>query len=510
MIESCAGTQRLVALCEGAEALGLTKGLGAAEARARFPRLDLREADAAADARLLEAVADWCDRYTPLVALDAPHGLVLDISGCAHLFGGEKALMDDLLARLFAQGLRAEAAIASHPGTALALTGARSAAGRDAGRAGRHPRDGAPCPRVPEGEEVAAVSPLPVSALRLSEAEEALLARLGLLDIGALLALPRAGLARRFGSALLARLDEATGLGRRPIGPRRPAAQLIAERRFAEPISLTDDVERIAEHLAARLRDGLERRGEGGRCFELSLFRADGGVERVAVSAARPLRDERRVVALLRERIKGLGEAFDAAFGYDLVRLCVLTAEPMEEHQGDLSGEASGEADLSTLIDRLGARLGQTSVLRLSPIESHRPERAQALQVAAGLQARPEPREARRAAGPGGGRAADLASTFWLYAAPRPVRLLDPPEPVEAIAEVPEGPPMRFRWRRASHGVARVEGPERIGAEWWRADAGSTRDYYRVEDEAGRRYWLFREGLYGQEKPAWFLHGIFA
>ncbi|MDX1732588.1 MAG: DNA polymerase Y family protein, partial [Aurantimonas coralicida] len=216
LYETVGNANRIVATCEAAEAMGLAAGSGLAEAKARFPDTEVMLADPAADRRLLEAVADWCDRYTPLVALDAPHGLVLDISGCAHLFGGEKALMDDLLVRLFHQGLAALAAIASHAGTALALVG------------GGKGRGGA---IVSENDELAAVSPLPVAALRLEPPVAAMFRRLGLKTIDALLALPRAGLARRFGEDLLARLDTALGRASRPISPRRPVPDLTAERR---------------------------------------------------------------------------------------------------------------------------------------------------------------------------------------------------------------------------------------------------------------------------------------
>lgn len=487
--------------------MGLSAGLGLAEARARFPRLETLKADPAADRRLLEAVADWCDRYTPLVALDPPHGLILDISGCAHLFGGERALTDDLLARLFRQGFVAAAAIAAHAGTALALV--------------RH----APEACVAAGEEIAAVEPLPVAALRLDDELAATLGRLGLKTIGALLELPRAGLARRFGAALIARLDETTGRASRPISPLRPVPALIAERRLFEPVSLAEDVERILLNLVGRLEEGLEERGEGGRRFELSLFRVDGKVERLSVGAAAPVREPCRIQALFRERMKGLGEAFDAGFGYDLVKLAVLASERMEATQEDLSGERGREEDFEGLIGRIGARLGEAAVLRPEPAESHWPERAAVMRPAGEA----SNKGLGRRSGPARDATAPSAAIPDLQA-PRPLRLLADPEPVEASFEVPDGVPLHFRWRRALHIVRRFEGPERIAPEWWRDEDGRSRDYYRIEDEAGRRYWLFREGTHGLARPsipgdpqaeeaarggpkglpAWYLHGIFA
>jgi protein ImuB len=184
-----------------------------------------------------------------------------------------------------------------------------------------------------------------------------------------------------------------------------------------------------------------------------------------------------------------------------MVRLAVLRSEPLGATQIDLSGEAGERAGLSHLYDRLGARLGPARITRFLPVDTHIPERAVVAQpVALSSAAQPQ---------------ALAAEPHAEETAPdRPLRLFARPEPVEVIAEVPEGPPLRFRWRRVMHEVARAEGPERIAPEWWRSvDAGrATRDYFRVEDAEGRRYWLFREGLYGREtaSPVWYLHGLFA
>lgn len=492
-----AGALRITALSRSAEALGLSRGLGVAEARARHPGLDLCEADPAADARLLDALAEACDRYTPLVALDAPAGLVLDISGCAHLFGGEASMMASVLGRFRRQGFTAEAAIASHPGTAAALL-----------------HGGAAGAIAEAGEEETRLAPLPLAALRLDGEAEALLARLGLKRIADLLVLPRNGLVRRFGERPVRRLDEALGRARRPIEPRRPVPLRLAERRFAEPIVETEDVERIIAFLAERLRVPLEREGQGARRLELSLFRMDGRVERLAVAASVPLRAPDRILSLFRERLKGAGDALDAGFGYDLVRLAVTQAEAMAERQEDLAGETAGAGDLETLIDRIGARLGAGAVQRLEPRESHWPERAgRSLPVAqapAPLARKPAHQTAHEPAGPD----AEAAPTLL-----RPLRLLERPEPVEASFEVPDGVPLQFRWRRALHVVKRFEGPERIAPEWWHAEEARTRDYFRVEDDGGRRFWLFRRGFHGEPLPenvppealaTWFLHGIFA
>jgi len=464
---------RLVALDETAERLGLHRGQPLADARAMIPALDAVEEDAGADRALLAAVADWAERYTPLVALDPPDGLFLDITGSAHLFGGEAALVADLAGRLHAQGLAGRAAIAGSPGAAHAA--ARFA----------------DVSVVPEGGARDLLAPLPLAALRLDAATVAAMDRVGLKRIGQILAAPRAPLAARFGTGLIRNLDRALGREEEAIGPRQPIPALIAERRFAEPIVSEDDIARTLASLAAALAASLEARGQGARAYELALFRVDGAVSRLAVATSRPLRDPKLAAALFREKFAGLAEAVDAGFGFDMMRLSVPQAADSAPVQVDLAGDAAGEADLDQLVDRIAARLGAGHVGRIAARESHIPERAAIFVPAA------------TAAGAGAAPPPDAIT--------RPLRLFARPEPVEATAEVPDGPPVSFRWRRALYRVARAEGPERIAPEWWHDD-GPTRDYFRVEDPAGHRFWLFREGLYGRETaaPRWYVHGVFA
>lgn len=471
--------QRIVALDEKAERLGLRRGMGIADARAMHPGIEVIEAEPEADRRLLEALADWCDRYTPLVAIDGTDGLFLDIGGCAHLFGGEKTMLDEMLTRFFHQGFDVRAGLAATPGAAWA--------------AARY--DGAAI--LAGGSEAESLTPLPLAALRLDAGAQAALASVGLRTVGALLNAHRAPLARRFGSGLLLRLDQALGHVEEAVSPRLPVAALSVERHLAEPIGLMEDVEALVSLLAASLKQDLERRGEGARRLELALFRVDGAVSRIAVSTARPLREPALLGRLFHERLDVLGDSLDPGCGYDLVRLSVLVADRLAPRQGDFDGSpADAREDLATLADRIGARLGGQVLLQPVAVASHLPERAVAMQPFA------EPPE-RVAPGTAGGFA-DVE---------RPIRLLREPEPVLASAEVPDGPPISFRWRRALYRVARSEGPERIAPEWWQAAADAPdRDYFRVEDEAGRRYWLFREGTYGppDRPPRWFVQGVFA
>ena len=473
----------LVAVDAAAENLGLSPGLGLAQARAMHPSIDVVPEDVEADAALLEKIADWCLRYTPLVACDGRDGLLLDIGGCAHLYGGEDALVADLSARLEAAGFAFSIAIAGTIGAAWAAA-----------------RFGTPG-RYHGGEERALLSPLPLAALRIAPATAASLARVGLKRIGDIVDLPRAPLTARFGADLMRQLDRALGYEHEPLTPRLPVAPYVAEQRFAEPIAREEDVLAVTERLAARLATALERHGEGARRIELTLFRTDGAVRRIAAGTSRPLRDPPEIRALFVERLAALADAFDPGFGFDMARLAVLTAETCLPEQIGIGG-ASNAAEIGRMVDHLSARLGGGRVRRLVALDSHVPELASA---AASAQAVRED----------DGWAAFRRHRAEADLAPRPLRLLAQPEPIEAVAEVPDGPPLRFVWRRAHHQIVAAEGPERIEGVWWNEHGGPARDYFRVEDKNGLRFWLFRAGLYrelmpGMPAPAWYVHGTCA
>jgi protein ImuB len=470
---------RLLALDEAALRLGLSRGQPLGDARAMIPALAVADHEPEADRALLLSIADWAERYTPLVALAEPFGLVLDITGCAHLFGGEEALLVDLLDRLTGQGFFVRAAIADTPGAAAA---ARFAGNRV----------------VAPGGAAEALAPLPIATLGLDREAAETLERLGLKRIGQLIEAPRATLGLRFGGEILRRLDQVLGKEEEAITPRRPPPWLMAERRFAEPISREEDIAVTLASLATALAGKLEERGEGARALELALFRVDGAVGRTEVGTSRPVRAPHLVRELFREKFVGLGGDIDAGFGFDMVRLSILATSEAGPVQIDLAGQGAGEADLGQLVDRIGARLGFSRVNRIAPRDSHLPERAVTMEPVLDWPASTAPRLPPRPDG---------------EAIDRPLRLFEKPEPVEAVAEVPDGPPAVFRWRRTTYRVARAEGPERIAAEWWQTGIDDlTRDYFRVEDAAGHRFWLFREGLYGREalSPRWFMHGVFA
>lgn len=464
--------------------------MAVADARALRPALVLAQADSHADAAALDAIADWSRRFTPLAATDPPDGLLLDVAGAAHLFGGEAALIGEIENRLAAQGFSARAAIA--PGPALARALARFSTLRL-------------IPAQTAQEEIDRIAAtLPVAALGLGDEVLAAMRRAGLRRIGDLLTRPRAPLAARFGQAALARLDALTCRIRDPIAPRFEAPSFIAERRFVDGLTQRAAVEATLRLLAGDLCPLLERAGVGARRLEAVFYRVDGAVKHLATGTSRPLRDPARLAALLIERLTVITEeGLDAGYGFDVLRLCAIEVERCDAEQtrlGEASLRATGEtttserADLADLFDRLGARIGLRRVLRLYPQEAHLPEFAIAAIPAAfgtseGVAARRPPN----------------------YLPPRPLRLFERPEPIEALALLPDGPPLKFRWRRALHEIVAYEGPERIAPPWWGTkEASFTRDYFHAQDGEGRLFWLFREGLYEREtdRPRWYVQGL--
>ena len=495
-----------IAACDArATAAGLRPGTALADARAMFPGLDLHDADPAADAATHAAIVDWCRLFTPLAAPDGQDpdgqaGAILDITGVAHLFGGEAALRDAIVGRLAAQGFEAAAAIAATPAAAWAL----ARFGPSVGKSRRT--------LVPEtlgpAETERLFSPMPLAALRLDARTIAGLGQAGLRRVGDLLLRPRAPIAARFGRGIHDQLDALLGRTREPISPRFEAPPFVAERRFAEGIARREDVEGTILSLAHDLCGLLARHGEGARKLDVALYRVDGVVKHIGAGTSRPLRDPVAMARLFRERIEATGEeGLETGYGFEMVRLAALAAERLDAAQPDWAQTMDGaDADIADLVDRLGARFGASRVACLALADAHRPERA-ARAIPAGVS-----RRAPAVAVPLG-EAEALPE--------RPIRLLERPEPIDTMAGVPDGPPLRFRWRRVMHQVAAIEGPERIGPDWWRQGRGdqgresradtATRDYFRAEDSDGRRFWLYREGLYREAAaPRWFLHGFFA
>jgi protein ImuB len=476
------------ALDDVAARSGLSIGLPLANARAICPELTVFDADEAADAKTLNDIADWCDRFTPLVALDPPYGLFLDITGCAHLFGGERALLQLACGALTRRGFAVSGAIAGTSICARTLT--RQASGKI----------------IADGEEAAAVSPLPVSALGADDAITTGLRRAGLKTIGDVASRARHEISARFGAGFTTLLEHALGQGDAPISPRKPLPDYIVEKRFPEPVTTENMIAMTLSGLAAMLVTAMDKQGKGARRLEASFFRTDGAVRTITVDAGRPVTRADVLDRLFRERLDALNDPLDPGFGFDLIRLSASRTEIVVQQQRDLDAHVHDNDELSALIDRIAARIGGKRVVVYLPQDTHIPERAVV-------------------AAPAQHHLAAAALATWpprIESEPplRPLRLFEKPEPIKVpFATVPDGPPHQFTWRRATHAVVRVEGPERIAMEWWQQDGKTlTRDYFRVEDEQGLRFWIFRDGLYGSELsdggepvPAnWFVHGLFA
>jgi protein ImuB len=459
-----------------AHALGLHKGQPLANARAMVQPLAILPADEKADAALLEAIADWCDRFTPFVGLDAPDGLLLDITGAGHLFGGEAAMLSQVTQKIAAQGFAVRGAIA---GTALA---ARALA--------RHANKSIVAP----GGEAAAVAPLPIAALDCDDKALRALRHAGLKTVGQVAERLHSELSERLGRAFVTRLRVMLGAEEKPLAPRRALPDLMAEQSFAEPVVTEDAIAAALLSLARSLSEILERQGRGARLLEAVFFRADGQVTRIAVKSGEALRDPAVMLRLLRHRLDTLADPLDPGFGFDLIRLEAVMAEETQPITVSFDSGENAARQVRFLVDRLSARFGEHRVQRFVPQDTHIPE-------AAGVAIPAQDRDC-GGAWPVKPQANDPPR--------RPLRLLEKAEEISAIASVPDGPPRQFRWRRVLFQVARAEGPERIAMQWWRKQ-GPTRDYFRVETSEGQRFWLYRDGLYAQVGvPRWYLQGLFA
>jgi protein ImuB len=463
----------LAAACPAARALGLAPGMPLTKARILVSGLDVRPADPEGDAAWLHRLGLFAARrWMPRAALSGPDGLWLDLGGVAHLFGGERAMCERILAFLRRLGFTARIAVAGTTGAAFALA-----------RFG-----GEPIALCPSGREADALAPMPLAALRLDEDLLSRATRLGLERIGELLAMPRAPLQRRFGAALLIRLDQALGRAPEPFDPIVPEQPLSVLLRFIEPIASAEAIAEAAGEAVLRLVPDLAEAGLGVRRLVLACDRVDNDVQIVTISTGRATRDAAHLAKLLCAKI----ETIEPGFGIERLRLVAARVEPLAPQtiEGGLGGDKPAP-DLALLIDRLAVRLGARRIHRLTARESDLPERSVGL------------------AGP-------LAETATWPAWPRPIRLLSPPESIEHVmSDLPDGAPIRFKWRGKPYRVVAADGPERVYGEWWRheAERDAVRDYFQVEEEGGARFWLYRRGD-GEDGAtgdlSWHLHGLFA
>lgn len=451
---------------------GLRVGMPATKAQVLVPELAVADADPVGDIEALERLAFWALRYSPVAAADPPDGIVVEVDGAAHLVGGEEALLLDLVARLREAGFRATAAIADSWGAAHALARFKAR----------------PIVLVEPGVLRAALEPLPLNALRVSADNISQLRALGFETIADVLEQPRAPLTLRFGPEIGRRLDQALGLKSEPIDPVRPADLTEVRQAFAEPIGAAETIARYIGKLVGKLCAVLEARGLGARRLDLLCHRVDNQVQAVRVGTATPVRDTKRLTRLLCDKI----ETIEPGFGIEIMTLAATHVQPLEGKQFASSLIDDSPPDVSDLIDILANRVGEQRLYRAVPVASDVPERSVARVPAA----------------------APECDESWSTAWPRPARLLAVPEPIDTVALLPDHPPASFTWRGVRRRVRRADGPERVFGEWWKRDAelAAVRDYFRVEDDAGERFWIYRAGdgeTAGTGSQRWFLHGIF-
>lgn len=474
-VEKQRGASRLVALDHRARALGLRAGLALADARARVPLLRVFASKPAADAAYLNHLADLAQAFTPSVVHDLPDGLVLDVTGCAHLFQGEERMAARLGNALRKAGVSAlKLAVAPTPDMARALA--------------RFSRE-TPC--FVFDDEL--VRTLPVAALECGHEDTLALKRAGLKTIAEVANRPSVLFTARFTAAFSDKLARVMGEINRRITPLRTLPSCRAERSCPDPVVSHDVIARIVSELATKVSEVLQARGEGGRAFAAKFMRTDGAIFRVCVETSHPTRDPAVIMRLYRDRLDTLSDPFDPGFGFDVIRFEAMQTELLAECQTTLDAHDEKNSQLTQLIDRLSIIFGPECVTRLRPVDSHIPERAQAIVLA-------------------GTVAASNAWTKCTHAEEkrlRPPLIFAHPQPIE-VQNHDEGETLSsLRWRRVLHRLTHAAGPERIADEWWRAPSGyGTRDYYRVQSVNGSRFWIFRAAAAaGQRK--WFLHGLF-
>lgn len=467
------GNRRVVLAADAAaKTAGLRVGMPATKAQVLVPGLIVEDADPQADSEALERLAEWALRFSPVVAADPPDGIVIETTGADHLHGGDAAMLDGLIGRLAMSGIAARAAVADSWGAAHALA-------RHAAR---------PTLVADPAHGAGILSAVPLEALRIGPSIADSLRTLGFSRIGDLLEQPRAPLTLRFGPELGRRLDQALGVLAEPIEPVRPADLIEVRRAFAEPIGAAETIARYIGKLVVQLCERLEEHGFGARRLDLICQRVDNRAQAVRVGMAVPIRDVKRLTRLLCDKI----ETIEPGFGIEVMTLAATAAEPLDGKQTINSLVEETEADVSDLVDTLMNRVGERAIYRLAPVASDVPERSvcrlPAMSADTGL--------------------------AWPSHWPRPSRLLPQPEVIETVALLPDHPPVTITWRGVRRRVKRADGPERIHAEWWKRDAElvAVRDYFRIEDDSGERFWIYRAG--DGVDPAtgshrWFLHGVF-
>jgi protein ImuB len=451
-----------------AETNGIHTGMVLADARAIIPSLEVMDDKPDLPKKLLKRIAAWCIRFTPFVAIDPPDGLIIDASGCTHLWGGDELYIDDVIKRLNARGYDVRAAMADTPSAAWAVA-----------RYGREPLV------IPSGKHLEALMPLPPEALRLEASSIERLHKLGLHQLHQFISMPRSSLRRRFGQHLLTRLHQTLGNELELLEPVQPIAPYQERLPCLEPITTAIGIEIALQELLKALCLRLLQEQKGLRSAIFKCYRVDGKIVQVDIGTHRPSHSVKHLFKLFELKIPTL----EPGLG---IELFLLEAPKVEDHlaQQEKMWERSGGLEdmrLSELIDRLAGKVGMQAIHRYVPTEHYWPERS--FKTALSFQ--------------------EKATTFWRSDKLRPLQLLTNPEKIEVTAPIPDYPPMLFRHKGILHKIVKADGPERIEQEWW-LQQGQHRDYYRVEDEEGHRYWLFRLGHYHDKRYQWFIHGFFS
>jgi len=463
------GRMVITAVNEGALNKGIEPGMVVADARAIFPSLEVLDDDPLLSEKLLKAIAEWCIRYTNIVAMDPPDGIIMDVTGAAHLWGGEKKYIDDIHLRLKNRGYDVRVTIADSIGAAWAIA-----------------HYGGSTTIIESGKQMEALLSLPPSALRLEVNVTDRLHKLGLNQIRNFISMPRTALRRRFGKELILKLDQALGNEDEPLNPVQSVEPWRERLPCLEPIVTATGIEIALQRLLDTLCYRMQQEGMGIRKAVFTGFRADGKLEKIEIGTHRASLNAEHLHKLFEDKISTI----EPGPGIEIFMIEALKAEKISTYQEKLWDTICGLEDpgLSELMDRLANRFDNCPIKRFLPSEHYLPEKSFKESVSLD----------------------ETSSTPWLTGRPRPIQILSRPELIDVTAPIPDYPPMLFRYLGKLHKIKKADGPERIEQEWWIRD-GPLRDYYTVEDEEGQRYWLFRSGHYKEnEKPKWFIHGFFA
>jgi protein ImuB len=487
LVVSDHGRKLISAANESAVKRSIYPGMVAADAKAIFPSLQVIDDEPGLSERLLKRMAEWSIRFSPCVAVDGDDGLIIDATGCSHLWGGDKFYVEDIIARFQKHGYTVKAAIADTIGAAWAV--ARFEKGKLI---------------VESGQQAAALLSLPAAALRLDDDTVDRLNKLGLRQVKDFIGMQRSALRRRFGGRefkiknlkfkipissksesvnIITRINQALGLEEEIIQPVIPIEPYQERLPCLEPIATSAGIEIALQRLLETICKRLKQEGKGIRTASFKSYRIDGKIEEISIGTIRASHHVDHLFRLFELKIASI----EPALG---IELFILHATKVEDHsplQEKIWNSEVGLHDerIAELLDRLSCKIGIDAIHRYLPDEHYWPERS--VKNVLSLD--------------------ETTTTEWKADRPRPLQLLSRPEFIEVTAPIPDYPPMNFRYKGKLHTIKKADGPERIEQEWW-IEEGQHRDYYYVEDEEGCRYWLFRLGHY-DESYQWFVHGFF-